>query len=178
MLTITVPGSEMFNERTMEFVKSESKTIALEHSLVSLSKWESKWKKPFLTNDQKTQEEILDYIKCMTITQNVPSELYYRLSEDNIREINNYIQDSMTATTFKKKQSGSREIITNEILYYQMITLGIPLSCEKWHLNRLLTLIRVCNEKNNPGKKMSTRETVNHYAALNKARRMRSGSRG
>lgn len=178
MLTITVPGAEYFNENTMEFVKTETKTIALEHSLVSLSKWESKWKKPFLTNETKTQDEILDYIKCMTITQNVSPEVYLRLTEDNIIAINNYIQDSMTATTFKNRPGSSREIITNEILYYQMITLGIPLSCEKWHLNRLLTLIRVCNEKNNPGKKMTTRETVNHYAALNKARRMRSGSRG
>ena len=158
MLTITIPEQELFNELTNEFVRTKSHTIQLEHSLVSLSKWESKWNKPFLSKDDKTIEQTLDYIQCMTITQNIDPMVYRFLTDENIRDINDYIDAPMTATTFPDKGYPSREIITSEIIYYWMISLNIPMECQKWHLNRLLTLIRVCNVKNAPAKKMSRKE--------------------
>lgn len=178
MLTITIPEQELFNELTNEFVRTKAHTIQLEHSLVSLSKWESKWNKPFLSKDEKTIEQTLDYIQCMTITQNIDPMVYRFLTDENIRDINDYIDAPMTATTFSDKGSTSREIITSEIIYYWMISLNIPMECQKWHLNRLLTLIRVCNVKNAPAKKMSRKEIMNRNAALNAARRKKLNSKG
>lgn len=179
MLTLTIPAIEMFNERTQEFVYSNETTLTLEHSLVSLSKWESKWHKPFLSKEDKTMEETIDYIKCMTITQNVDKSVYSRLTVDNIQAINNYIEAPMTATTFSDfNNNPSREIVTSELIYYWMISLNIPMECQKWHLNRLLTLIRVCNVKNTPPKKMSRKEIMNRNAALNAARRKKYNSTG
>lgn len=182
MLQITVPGVEMYDEKNNLFIYKKERTLQLEHSLVSLSKWESKWGKPFIskTND-KSEEEIVDYIRCMTITQNVDPEVYYRLTKKNYEEIEQYINAPMTATTFKKSVGGGRrsnETITAEIIYYWMITLNIPINFEKWHLNRLLTQIRVCNEKNTPGKKMSKREVMSQYASLNAARKQQLNSKG
>ena len=179
MLTITIPGRELFNEKTQEFINVNSHTIQLEHSLVSLSKWESKWNKPFLTKDEKTIEETIDYIKCMTITQNISPIVYSCLTDSNINEINNYIGAPMTATTFSQQnQSSSREIVTSELIYYWMISLNIPMECQKWHLNRLLTLIRVCNVKNTPPKKMNKKELMSRNAALNAARRKKHNTKG
>lgn len=180
MLVITVPAVEMFNEETQEFFMLKEQTLQLEHSLVSLSKWESKWCKPFLTKDNKTLEETLDYIKCMTITQNVNPEVYSRLSSENIKAINDYIEAPMTATTFyNDNQKGrGKETITSELIYYWMVALNIPMECQRWHLNRLLTLVRVCNVKNNPPKKMSRRELMNRNAALNAARRKQLNTNG
>ena len=178
MLTITIPEQELFNELTNEFVSTKARTIQLEHSLVSISKWESKWNKPFLSKDEKTIEQTLDYIQCMTITQNIDPMVYRFLTDDNIRDINDYIDAPMTATTFPDKGSISREIITSEVIYYWMISLNIPMECQKWHLNRLLTLIRVCNVKNAPAKKMSRKEIMNRNAALNAARRKKLNSKG
>lgn len=178
MLTITIPEQELFNELTNEFVRTKAHTIQLEHSLVSLSKWESKWNKPFLSKDEKTIEQTLDYIQCMTITQNIDPMVYRFLTDENIRDINDYIDAPMTATTFSDKGSTSREIITSEIIYYWMISLNIPMECQKWHLNRLLTLIRVCNVKNAPAKKMSRKEIMSRNAALNAARRKKLNSKG
>ena len=180
MLTITVPAGELFNEQTREFIKTKEQTLQLEHSLVSLSKWESKWCKAFLSKNEKTLEETIDYIKCMTITQNVNPNVYNFLSKSNIEEINKYIDSPMTATTFynDKQQGGSKETITSELIYYWMISQNIPMECQKWHLNRLLTLIRVCNVKNTPPKKMSKRDTASRYATLNAARRKQLNSKG
>lgn len=178
MLLLTIPPIEMFNEKTSEFVYSKEIKISLEHSLVSLSKWESRWNKPFLSKDNKTLEETIDYIRCMTITQNVDPEVYFRLTDENINTINKYIESPMTATTFSDNGHSSREIITSELIYYWMISLNIPMECQKWHLNRLLTLIRVCNIKNAPAKKMSRREIMNRNAALNAARRKKLNSTG
>lgn len=181
MLQITVPISpEMWDEKNEEFIEPKTASLQLEHSLVSISKWESKWHKPFLSKEPKTVEETIDYIKCMTLTQNVKSEVYDHLSKENIEEINAYIDDSKTATTFSKdrKSARSREIITSELIYYWMIALNIPFECQKWHLNRLLTLIRVCEVKNTPGKKMSQREVLNQYAAINAANRKRFNTKG
>ena len=180
MLTITIPEVEMFNEKTREFFTLKEQTLQLEHSLVSLSKWESKWCKPFLTKDDKTLEETIDYIKCMTITQNVRPDVYGRLTRSNIEDINNYIDAPMTATTFygDTQQGRAKETITSELIYYWMISLNIPMECQKWHLNRLLTLIRVCNVKNNPPKKMSKGDIMRRNAALNAARRKQLNSKG
>ena len=150
MLTITIPAREMFDDKTQRFLSTKEQTLQLEHSLVSLSKWESKWNKPFLSKDEKTTEETLDYIRCMTITQNVDPDIYNGLTSSNIESINKYIDAPMTATTFHNdNQKGrGREIVTSELIYYWMISHNIPMECQKWHLNRLLTLIRVCNVKN------------------------------
>lgn len=178
MIVITVPAIEMFNEVTQEFIQTKEQVLQLEHSLVSVSKWESKWNKPFLDSNDKTIAETLDYIKCMTITQNVHDGVYNRLSKSNIEAINNYIDAPMTATTFPNNDGHSKDIVTSEIIYYWMISLNIPFECQKWHLNRLLTLIRVCNVKNTPPKKMSKREIMNRNAALNAARRKKLNSTG
>lgn len=180
MLVITIPATELFDDKTQEFISTPEKTIQLEHSLVSLSKWESKWNKPFLSKEQKTVAETIDYIKCMTITQNVDPTIYNSLSNKNIEEINKYIDAPMTATTFSNSNqtSKSREIVTSELIYYWMIALNIPMECQKWHLNRLLTLIRVCNIKNTPPKKMSRREIMSRNSALNAARRKQLNSSG
>lgn len=179
MLTIIVPAVEMFNEKTQEFIQCKEQILQLEHSLVSVAKWESKWNKPFLANNDKTISETLDYIRCMTITQNVNPSVYNRLSRSNIEAINKYIDAPMTATTFSNNESGrSREVVTSELIYYWMISLNIPMECQKWHINRLLTLIRVCNVKNTPPKKMSRKEIMSRNAALNAARRKQLNSKG
>ena len=181
MLQITIPATESWDELKEEFVTiGKEQTLQLEHSLVSLSKWESKWCKPFLTNKMKTTEETIDYIRCMTITQNVSVDTYNRLSKDNIEAINEYIDAPMTATTFYEDPNGStkKETVTSELIYYWMIAHNIPMECQKWHLNRLLTLIRVCNVKNSPPKKMSKGDIMRRNAALNAARRKQFNTKG
>ena len=180
MLQITIPAKEAWDEKKEEFVKiTQEQTLQMEHSLVSISKWEAKWRKPFLTKEEKSYEETLDYIKCMTITQNVKSEVYENLTRDNIKQINDYIADSRTATTFYDNKTGTnRETITSELIYYWMISLNIPMECQRWHINRLLTLIRICNIKNTPPKKISKRDLASRYASLNAARRQKFNSMG
>lgn len=181
MLQITIPSrDDLWDESKGEFVTSKEQKLVLEHSLVSLSKWESKWCKPFLSKQEKTTEETIDYIRCMTLTQNVDPEVYNFLTDDNIRNVNAYIEAPMTATWFSNSNTGkqNREQITAELVYYWMIALNIPFECQKWHLNRLLTLIRVCEVKNSPPKKMSRRELLNRNAALNAARRKQLNSKG
>lgn len=180
MLEITIPGGEFFDDGSGTFLQIKDQTLKLEHSLVSLSKWEGKWHKPFLTREPKTTEESVDYIRCMTLTQNVNPNVYKAITPKILREVSAYIDASMTATTFPKDRNGkpSREIITAEIIYYWMICHNIPFECQKWHLSRLLTLINVCNVKNGPQKKMSRKELMARNRALNAARRKRSNSRG
>ena len=181
MLQITVPISpEGWDAEKEEFIAPQTKVLQLEHSLVSLSKWESKWHKPFLAKNNKTLEETIDYIKCMTITQNVNPNVYEHLTKQNMDMIGKYIDDSMTATFFteEKMRRTNSEIITSELIYYWMIALNIPFECQKWHLNRLLTLIKVCNIKNQPTRKMSTRDRLSRNAALNEARRKKFNSKG
>lgn len=176
---IIIPDAEFFNENTGEFSYVKGQTITIEHSLVSLKKWEEKWHIPFLSSD-KTLEQTIDYIKLMTITQNVKPELYTALTPENVKEINEYINDPMTATWFneeqKKKGKKSGEIITAELIYYWMITLQIPVEFQKWHLNSLLTLIQVCNVKNAPPEKMSKRDVLNRYKSINEARRQQAAA--
>lgn len=180
MLKITIPAGEQWDEQKQEFVNTKEQTLCLEHSLVSISKWESKWNKAFLSQKSKTFEETLDYVKCMTITQNVNSDVYSNLSSENFRQINDYINAPMTATCFLNDKRGgvNRETVTSELIYYWMIALSIPFECQKWHLNRLLSLIRVCNIKNTPPNKMSRSEIMSRNAALNAARRQKLNSRG
>ena len=180
MLQITIPQTELWDESKQEFVSLKEQTLQLEHSLVSLSKWESKWNKSFLSSREKTYEETIDYIKCMTLTPNVKPEVYRGLTKSNVEQINKYIEAPMTATSFveDKRGTGSRETITSELIYYWMIALNIPFECQKWHLNRLLTLIRVCEIKSQPPKKMSNREIMNRNSSLNSARKKQLNTRG
>ena len=180
MLQITVPGMEQWNEEKQEFIHTEGQTLKLEHSLVSLSKWESKWCKPFLSKTAKNYEETIDYIKFMTLTQNVKPEVYSCLTDEILKQVNDYIDAPMTATTFSDKGKGrsSNEQITSELIYYWMISSNIPFECQKWHLNRLLTLIKVCGVKSQPPKKMGKRELLSRNHALNAARRQQLNSKG
>lgn len=179
MLRITIPSAELWDDRKQEFVYTKEQTLQLEHSLVSLSKWESKWHKPFLSEQPSTYEETVDYIRCMTLTQNVDPKVYDYLTNKNIDEVNEYIRAPMTATTFPKENSKkSGEIVTAEIIYYWMISFNIPFECRKWHLNRLLALIRTCEAKNRPAKKMSKKEIMKRQAELNAARRAKLKSKG
>lgn len=174
MLTIILPEREYFNDITNEFWSVPTVTLQLEHSLISLSKWESKWKKPFMSKEQKTQEEFADYVRCMTINH-VPSNVYRRLTAKDYAKIQAYIDDPMSATTFHscRKEQPSRDTITSELIYYWMDTAQIDWSAEKWHLNRLLTLIRIHSVKNDNGK-MSKAESAKYQQSLNQARRAKS----
>ena len=181
MLQITIAPPEQWDSKNQVFIYPKGTVLTLEHSLVSISKWESKWCKPFISRAEKTHEESIDYIRCMTITQNVDPKIYDYVSAENLREVEQYIEAPMTATWFAEdKTSGpkNREQITSELIYYWMIALDIPSEYQKWHLNRLLTLIRVCNVKNQKPKKMSQKELMNRNRALNEARKKQFNTRG
>ena len=177
MLTIIIPETELYDEIQNELTIVKEQKLVLEHSLVSLSKWESRWHKPFLSKEDKTREETIDYIRCMTVNSVDPA-VYRCITASVINRVNAYISDPMTATTINEKQKPNREVITAEIIYYWMVALQIPFECQKWHLNRLLTLINVCNIKNKPSKKMSPREVMSRNASLNAARRKALHTRG
>lgn len=179
MFQLVVPKREMYDENKGEFLTIDRCTIQVEHSLVSISKWESKWNKPFLSKTDKTLDETIDYIRCMTTSQNVKEEIYSNLSNDNMNDISKYIAATMSATTFYNEKKGtSNEIITSEIIYYWMISYNIPFECQKWHLNRLLTLIKVCSNKNEKPKKMSKAEIGNRNKVLNDKRKQQLSSNG
>lgn len=182
MLEIVVPLTpEYWDEKKQEFVDAKTITLQLEHSLLSVSKWESKWCKSFISSSKKlSDEEILDYIMCMTLNKNVPSSAYDHLTPRNVKDIEKYISAPMTATYFSESKNGktSRETITSELIYYWMVALNIPFECQKWHLNRLLTLIRVCNIKNQPPKNMSKKDIMRRNTALNAARRKQFNTKG
>lgn len=181
MLKIVVPLKEGFDESTNKFVVSEGFHLELEHSLASLSIWESREEVPFIGKQDKTPEQLMRYIKDMTLTPDVPEEIYTRLSEANIEAINGYINAKMTATTFREMGPNrpSREVITAEILYHLMVALQIDFQCQYWHLNRLLTLIRVCNEKNKPNQpKKFNRSAAAQRAEVNRQRRLQYGTSG
>lgn len=181
MLQLAIKQTELFDENTQEFIQIKPTKLQLEHSLVSISKWEAKWHKPFLADNEKTDEEILDYVTCMTITQNVDPKTYLAITGDQVKEIRSYITDPMTATTFREEPNKGRskkQTITSEVIYYQMIALNIPMECQKWHLNRLMTLIRVCSIKSQPEKKMKSGDVARKYASLNNARRSAMHSKG
>jgi hypothetical protein len=180
MLTIVVVLEENYDEAQNLFVVTQDHTLRLEHSLASLSKWESKFHRPFLGPQPKTMEQTLWYIQAMSLDGEIPPEVFQKLSDTHIKAINHYVDDKMTATWFSDKDNKppSREIITAEIIYYWMVALNIPFECQHWHLNRLLTLIRVCNQKNEPKKKMSKAELAQRNRALNEERKAKLGTRG
>lgn len=181
MLELVIPDIELFDESKEEFVTIKGTTLQLEHSLISVSKWESKWYKAFLGKEDKTPDQIIDYIRCMTITKNVDPNIYKYLGNEQIEQVVKYIEEPMTATWFNETQTnagGSREVVTSELIYYWMIAMQIPVDFQRWHLNRLLTLIRVCNIKNTPPKKMSKKEMMNQNKALNEQRKRALNTRG
>lgn len=180
MLTIQVPTDEAYDQENGKFVPSGYVTLELEHSLVSLSKWESKFEKPFLGTDEKTTEETLWYVKAMTLTPNVPDAIYTKMNKENIDAVSDYINAKMTATTITdlSPQRRGQEIITAEIIYYWMVALQIPFECQFWHLNRLITLVRVINLKNAPSKNMDRRSAAQQQRALNEQRRAAMKARG
>lgn len=182
MLQLQIPDKELFDEQQQKFITIKGQTLQLEHSLVSISKWESKWKKPFVDRKDMTVEETVDYVRCMTITQNVNPRVYDLLTPEHITKVMAYINDPMTATTIKKlegKGKGNSAVITSEVVYYYMTAYNIPFDpCQKWHFNRLMMLIKVCDEKNAPQKKMSRRQAAGQYKNLNAMRRAKNHSRG
>lgn len=182
MLQITIPKAEWYDESRQEFIYTDETTIQLEHSLISLSKWESKWKKPYLDfRTQRTQEEFIDYVRCMTLTKNVNPLVYEAIDQPIADTIQAYINDKLTATWFseeqKKRMPSRNRIVTSELIYYWMIAQNIPVEFQKWHLSRLLTLIEVCNAENSP-KKMSSAEIARQNRELNAKRRAERGTHG
>lgn len=180
MYKLTIPGRRLLNEKTNEIYTVKEQTIAIEHSLVSISKWESTWRKPFLSNDKKTKEELQDYVRCMTLTQNVDPLTFICLTPHNYEEINKYINTDQTATTFGKNEEKplKKEVITSELLYFWMINYNIPFECAKWHLSRLIALIRICQIKNQPSKQMSKNAILHQNAKLNAQRRALMHTKG
>lgn len=184
MLRITIPQKELYDDVKEQFVYIKQQDIKLENSLVSISKWEAKWEKPFL-NTKRTTEETIDYIRCMCITQNVDDMIFqYGLTEDNIKDIEHYINRSMTATWFGNEKNKKKSLdsfvgrpITSELIYYWMIASGVPFECQKWNINRLITLIRVCQEESNP-KKMSRQEILERNRMINEQRKKQYNTRG
>lgn len=172
MLKIRVPDGEFFNNHLQEFRTVKGQTIQLEHSLISLSRWESKWKKPFLDGKEKTRDESIDYIRCMSLTKGVDPLLYASIPGALLNKIFEYVYSQRTATTFKNTRGGgSKEVVTSELIYFWMIYHGVPIECEKWHLSRLLALIRICDIKQGPQQKMSRNDIFSQNRSLNAARK-------
>lgn len=181
MLELTIGGTEYFDEVDMIFRSDPPTILKLEHSLYSISKWESKWKKVFLDDKvQRTLEESIDYIKCMTINKNIDPSVYSRIRHIDLAKVDEYINDPMTATWFSKENRGapSRKKVTSEVIYHWMIMNGIPFECDKWHLNRLLTLIRVCEAEQGKQKKMSKKDIMAQNRAINASRKAKHHSKG
>lgn len=180
MLRIIIQGEEHFNEETSTFETFDDVVLDLEHSLLSLSKWESKYQKPFLSTGDKSREEIFGYLKAMVVTPNVDPDVLNRCSPQNIDTIQEYIDSSQSATTFgmMPERRGPGEVITSELIYYWMVAFNIPFECETWHLNRLFSLIRICNIKNSKPKRMSRSELAQRNAEINARRKAELGTSG
>lgn len=170
-LIITIPGEENFDNTTQTFYTEKDVVLTLEHSLISISKWEAKWKKSWIDSPEKTNEELFDYIRCMSIKGDVNMNDIYRIDEAQYNEILDYIGDPMSATVIKQynKKMGKEQFITSELIYAWMAGFGIDFSCDKWHLNRLMNLIAVCGELNKPQEKLSRKEAVERQKAINEA---------
>lgn len=181
MLTITIPGDEVFNNETQEFETQGDIQLDLEHSLLSLSKWESRFRKAFLGPTEKSQEEVLGYVEAMIVDPEISPGVLSGLTMQNFEEINAYIESSESATTFSdihEKKGGRGEVITAELIYFWMLTFNIPMECEKWHLNRLFALLKICSIKNSKPKKMSKQEIAERNRKLNEERRAKMGTSG
>lgn len=180
MLTIKIKGAELFDDSTCTFSYTDPVVLKLEHSLLSLTKWESKWMVPFFNSDDKTDEQIIDYIKCMTINDDIDDDVYDNLDPDDLDKINKYISSPMSATTISKNPNKpkSRDIITNELVYYWMFSAGIPKECETWHLSRLFMLLEVYNAMNSKDKKMNPKDLAARNRALNEQRKAKYKTKG
>lgn len=180
MLRIIIEGDEQFNEKDNTFSTFDDVVLDLEHSLISLSKWESKYQKPFLSTEKKPPDELFGYLQAMVITPNVDLDVLYRCSQENIDKIQEYIDSNQSATTFgmMPERRGPGEVITSELIYYWMVAFNIPFECEYWHLNRLFSLIRICNIKNSKPKKMSRNELAQRNQAINAKRKAELNTTG
>ena len=181
MLRIVIKDEELWDEEKEEFVDGEVvATLDLEHSLLSLSKWESKYQKPFLSTMDKSTEEMIGYLKAMVVTPNADLDALYKCSQENINQIQEYIDSPQSATTFglMPERRGPGEVITAELIYYWMIAFTIPVEFENWHLNRLFALIRICNIKNQKPKKMGRHEIAQRNRSLNEQRKAALGTKG
>lgn len=182
MLAITVPAVDYYDESSQTFLEKKSVTLRLEHSLFSISKWESIWETPFLVDKEKTRGQTLSYIYCMSLDE-VDPEVFNRLTTENLKSINEYINSKRTATWFSQAPGSatpkrSQEVITSELIYYYMVAFQIPFECQYWHIERLFTLIKICNEKQTPPKKMSRREILARNRQLNAQRKSQLNTRG
>ncbi len=180
MLTITLLGRELFDEEVEEFITISDVVLDLEHSLVSLSKWESKFQKPFLGPDVKSPEEMIGYIEAMILTPDYPTDFWQRLTNEHLDQINAYIESNQSATTFGQMpdRKARGEVITSELIYYWLVAFNVPFECERWHLNRLFSLIRICNIKNSKPKKRSRNEISQRNRDLNAQRRAQYNTTG
>ena len=183
MLTVIIEPSELWDEVNERFIQFKDRiTLELEHSLVSVSKWESKFRKPFLSNNEKSQEEIAGYFEAMIISGEVPENMALRWSDENIIQINEYMSSEQSATTFsetaEQKAAGRSEIVTSELIYFWMVSYQVPIECENWHLNRLFALLRICNIKNTPPKKRSASEIARERREINARRKAELGTTG
>ena len=200
MLEITIPKTEAFDENSNRFIHIPETKLRLEHSLLSVRRWEAKYHKPFLNREaidsskltpveeREYNEELIEYIRCMTMDKVPDPKVYYAIPASEMKKINEYIQSPMTAHIEKRQPNRSgrrRETITAELIYYWMIQFGIPFECERWHLNQLLALIDVCSEeankqasKNGYGKKMSRQEIYAQNEYINNLRRAKYHTKG
>jgi len=182
VLTLIIKGKEFFNEETQEFYTDEDEDVVVEfeHSLVSLSKWESIYKVPFLSANDKTPEGIFEYLQLMIVSKDVDPAILYKCSEEDLKRIQEYIDSSESATTFGEMpgRKGPGEVITSELIYYWMVAFNIPFECQYWHLNRLFALVRICNIKNQPPKKMSKHEIASRNRDLNAQRKAALNTKG
>ena len=190
MITLHAKEWETWDEKNEQFILHPAKDLIMEHSLAAIAEWEGKWKKPYLSSlkmYEKTPEEVLDYFHCMILDKTIPIEYLMQVDKDDFLKLKNYLEDSHSAARFSKKEgsyghksglSKNGEDTTAETIYYQMSQLNIPFECDKWNVNRLLSLINYCTLKQEPGKKMSERDIIKRNAMLNNIRRAKSGSKG
>lgn len=178
MLELRTQDQEFYDDEH-GFIEIPGGSYVLEHSLISVSKWESKWHIPFLSTEEKTDEQVRDYIRCMFVKPPKHKDAYLYFSLETIREIAEYINEPMTATTFSElSKRGGFQIITNEVIYYWMVACNIPFECDKWHLNRLLTLIKVVSLEMNPKKQMDTRDILEQNRRINEMRKKKYNTNG
>lgn len=178
MLEIELEELEAWDDKKQEFVVLKNEVVCLEHSLKSISEWEAKWKVPFLDTTPRTKQMILDYVSCMVVSE-VPKGFLERLKTRDFSRIQEYIDDSRTASWISSEDNtndGSK--VTSELIYYWMVTAGIPFSAEEWHLNRLMMLIKIYGEKNKPEKKRSREDILERNRELNEKRRREMGTNG
>lgn len=180
ILVLEFPEYDQFDRVTEEFVTFPPARLTLVHNLLSIVRWESKWKRSFVDRPPSSVDEVIDYVECMADGQPSVPHMLERLTRDHTEAIKAYIADPMSASVMLSRpgQTKSSEKMTSDLIYYYMVTFQIPFEAEEWHLNRLLMLIRICNAKQSAGQKTNSKSAASQRAALNRARRARAGSRG